>query len=538
MSYNYERIAFLSPQGCMVIHDDLFLKKQGSTAENGGQVIYVIEMARALARQGHQVDIFARNYDDTTLRVETDSSQMVRVIHVPTSAPPVIEKEGFYPYYPEYLTNLTDFINKQSAAPYTAIVGHYADGMMLGACLERYYNRIKGIQIPVMGITHSLGLEKAEALYRGLKGSNSLTSDFDSLIKKFNIKPRLGCELSALASTDGVVCVSQAHMKLLFDDYGFPEDQMAIIPGGIKESVFYQKSDEEKKGLKEKLISDLKSSRPDVADVTFSYLQTDDIVFGFGRLVRAKGVSNAVKALGFLLDSNPNTIYVYAGGNIPPKTEEERGILEEVTAYADAHGYKDRILFLGRQDQENIAKWLSISKIYLHAAGLEPFGLAPQEAAATGIACVISKYAGVAQVLENNIHVLHTDPENPADIAKQVKRLLHNQLMVARLSKAAVEYIQRNATWDGRAKDIITFLQDEIRERYFPARLEKPLNGNLYAQDARQLVLSDVFALGSSIGEAKKREIINKITEEILSRGLVDKVTPHIRLDFSHFSIE
>ena len=51
------------PQGNLTLKGDLYKRKQGTSNENGGQVIYVIEMAKARAAKGENVHIFARNYD-------------------------------------------------------------------------------------------------------------------------------------------------------------------------------------------------------------------------------------------------------------------------------------------------------------------------------------------------------------------------------------------------------------------------------------------------------------------------------------------
>ena len=138
------------------------------------------------------------------------------------------------------------------------------------------------------------------------------------------------------------------------------------------------------------------------------------------------------------------------------------------------HGYEDRVVFLGRQDQQTINQWLNVSDIYLHAAHLEPFGLAPQEAASTGIPVVMSMNAGACDVLKNNQHVLHTDPKKPVDIAKQVGRLLSNPHLATRCAQQAVETIQATCTWEARASDLDSFAH-EAEEIYLPQRVQANL---------------------------------------------------------------
>lgn len=475
-----QRFAFVSPQGTMVLADDRYVNEQGKTAENGGQVIYVVEMAQALAAQGHEVCIFARNYDSREIVEETHPHYPgIRVYHIPTSADHSIEKEHFYPYYPEYAANALKAIEDNNLQ-IDSFVGHYADGMFLSAVIEDCLNRRTGVSVPLMGITHSLGMEKAESLYKTLEASNtpggsfSLKSKYEDAVKHYNIEARLGCELAAISRLDGIGCISPAHLACLYNEYKYPEDQMRLLPGGINEDVFKKTvtTDAEKTALRRRLVSDMVDDGKITADGA-QKINDGKIVFGFGRLVAAKGIVSAVKSMGHLLEKAPDAVYIYAGGNIPLKTAEEHKVYNEAMDYAKAHGYADRIFFLGRQNQKTISDWLNAADVYLHAAYLEPFGLAPQEAAATGIPVVLSKYAGAGYVLRNNELALHTDPHSPPDIAKQVGRLLRNQSLAKDLSGRAHQLINDTCTWAARAKHLAAFSR-EVKTEYFPQRAELP----------------------------------------------------------------
>ena len=60
MDKQEKRFAFMMPQGTLVLKDDLYIKNQGKTAEEGGQVFYAINLALELAKLGHEVDIYSR----------------------------------------------------------------------------------------------------------------------------------------------------------------------------------------------------------------------------------------------------------------------------------------------------------------------------------------------------------------------------------------------------------------------------------------------------------------------------------------------
>ena len=286
--------------------------------------------------------------------------------------------------------------------------------------------------------------------------------------------------MGAFQKMDGIAAVSQGHMDTLFADHGYPEHRMDIIPGGINESIFSPKklTRPQKLAARESLIDEVNASRqendiPEIPETSAEAIKSGRVIFGFGRMVEAKGIVNAVKSMKHTLEEHPDAVYVYAGGNIPPKQEEEKRVLEQSLEYAREHGYEDRIVFLGRQDQIKCSEWLDASDVYLHAANLEPFGLAPQEAAATGIPVVLSMNAGVAEVLRNNRQALHVDPLNPEDISKQTSMVLSNpKTLGRRLSDQALLYIEKEATWSGRTSQLLKFAQDAHEYTNVPAPLK------------------------------------------------------------------
>lgn len=491
-------VAFMAPQGEFGQENSAYMKAQGSTAECGGQVIYVIESAKAIAEQGHEVHIFARNYKDGQIRTETvPGYSNIKVHHIPTSAPHSIEKENFYPYYAESLARTCQFVD-QTGLKFDYIAGHYIDGMTMAAGLEKHIDNTTGKKTPLIGFTHSIGLNKVNSFLKNCKIS-SLKKFYDEKIR-CNSDRRAAFELAIFDKMDGIVAISKDEREVLTDIHMYDESRINIIPGGVNENVFFdinQKSLIRRftKALSPKrwenmiqkdkisLIENTLAHRADISDMSREYLKNGDIILGFGRLVDEKGVYNAVQSMEHTLKENPDAVYVYAGGNVPPKEgTEEHKLYERCMNHAKEKGYADRVVFLGRQDQKDINKWLDVSSVYLHTAHLEPFGLALLEAALTSIPTVISKEAGAAEFLENDIHTLHTDPKNPKDISKQILRLLQNNEFATRLSKNAATKIKAEGTWEYRAKQMMDFFTGEVQS-YFHKRAEKtPVHNPLIEQ--------------------------------------------------------
>jgi hypothetical protein len=75
------------------------LAQQGSV-DAGGQNVYVLHVALALARQGHHVDVLTRR-DQRSLATAVDVRPGVRVLHIDAGPPEFVPKEKLLPDAPQ-----------------------------------------------------------------------------------------------------------------------------------------------------------------------------------------------------------------------------------------------------------------------------------------------------------------------------------------------------------------------------------------------------------------------------------------------------
>src|SRR5687768_5502045 len=117
-SSHLPRIALISTHGYVAAEPPL------GAADTGGQVVYVIELARKLALLGHEVDIYTRRFEDQPVFDEVD--ERVRVIRIPCSGNEFIPKEYLYNYLMEWCENAVRFVRRNNFS-YTLINSHYWD---------------------------------------------------------------------------------------------------------------------------------------------------------------------------------------------------------------------------------------------------------------------------------------------------------------------------------------------------------------------------------------------------------------------------
>src|SRR5207237_10201885 len=122
------RVCCLNPQGYVERHPPL-----GKT-DTGGQVVYVLELAKALGRQGIQVDIITRRFDG---RPEVERlAPNVRIVRIPCGPSSFVLKEDLAGLMPEFVQGLETFAARHSPR-YDVIHSHSWDGRSAGRLLDR-----------------------------------------------------------------------------------------------------------------------------------------------------------------------------------------------------------------------------------------------------------------------------------------------------------------------------------------------------------------------------------------------------------------
>ncbi|MDQ5977288.1 MAG: mannosylfructose-phosphate synthase [Verrucomicrobiota bacterium] len=93
-------------------------------ADTGGQVVYVLELAKKFAQLGFEVDIWTRRFED---QPEMDVvNDRVRVLRVPCGGRNFLGKENLVQHLPEWAENALRFI-KQHGLKYQFFNSHYWD---------------------------------------------------------------------------------------------------------------------------------------------------------------------------------------------------------------------------------------------------------------------------------------------------------------------------------------------------------------------------------------------------------------------------
>jgi len=141
----------------------------------------------------------------------------------------------------------------------------------------------------------------------------------------------------------------------------------------------------------------------------------------------------------------------------------ERGVLRPILDLLEREGLRDRTVFLNVGSQRALAatyrRLAARGSVFALTAFYEPFGLAPIEAAACGLACVATRNGGPSEIFADGSGVL-VDPFDADDIARGLLDALARH---GDLSAKARSRVARNYTWKQTARGYLDAIAEVPR---------------------------------------------------------------------------
>ncbi len=164
--------------------------------DTGGQVVYVLELSKVLARFGYEVDILTRQFED---QPETETvAEGVQIIRIPCGGNAFLPKETLCRHIPEWSTNAQKRLADVAGA-YHFINSHYWDAGLAGVALADAFD------VPHLFTPHSLGAWKRM----------NMDGDAQALEKQYNFKERVREEKVILDEADGVIATTAQQREIM-----------------------------------------------------------------------------------------------------------------------------------------------------------------------------------------------------------------------------------------------------------------------------------------------------------------------------------
>ncbi len=381
----------------------------------GGQNNYVKQLAMALGREGNRVDVVTHwvNPSEPQIEMFGDACRVIRIGAGRKAYVPKKEMVGLLPEFYEEMKNTIDL------SSYDLMHSHYWLSGLLGLRMKKEYG------IPWIHTNHSLGIAKEQVT--GVREST-----------------RFYAEKVILRSVDKIVTTTESESSLIQSFVKKPSP-MSVIAIGVDEA--FQPTDMDGESI-------------------------DTPYFAFaGRLEKTKGIYTLLHAFRRLVERGEledSAKLLIAGGdtdsvdpvNKLPKHQALRAAIE---------GLENRIDFIGRQSQRQLASLFKGATATIVPSHYESFGMVAAEAQACGCPVIASKVGGLAEVVKNRTTGWHIEKGNINSLAFAMKTLLANESYASRLGRAAANFANREFRWPVLSKKINKLYEvtmDEKKDAY------------------------------------------------------------------------
>ncbi|GMI89203.1 sucrose phosphate synthase 1F, sucrose-phosphate synthase A1 [Hibiscus trionum] len=464
----------------------------GRDSDTGGQVKYVVELARALGSTPgvYRVDLLTRqvaspdvdwSYGEPTEMLsprnsedfmdemgESSGAYIVRIPFGPRDK--YIPKELLWPHIPEFVDGalnhiiqmagvLGEQIGGRNPVWPVAIHGHYADAGDSAALLSGALN------VPMLFTGHSLGRDKLEQLLK----QGRLTRD--EINTTYKIMRRIEAEELSLDASEIVITSTRQEIDeqwRLYDGfdpvlerklrarirrnvscYGRFMPRMAIIPPGMEFHHIVPQDgdmDGETEGTEEY------PSSPDLPIwsqiMRFFSNPRKPMILALARPDPKKNITTLVKAFGECRQLQELANLTLIMGNrdgIDEMSSTSSSVLLSVLKLIDKYDLYGQVAYPKHHKQYEVPDIYRLAAktkgVFINPAFIEPFGLTLIEAAAYGLPIVATKNGGpvdIHQVLDNGLLV---DPHDQQSIADALLKLVSDRQLWTRCRQNGLKNI-------------------------------------------------------------------------------------------------
>lgn len=165
----------------------------------------------------------------------------------------------------------------------------------------------------------------------------------------------------------------------------------------------------------------------------------EKVVLFLGRLTMQKGPEYFLQAAAKAAKFYPQVKFIMAGNG------EKMNALIEMASHLHI---SDKVFFTGFLQGEDIRRVLKMADLFILSSVAEPFGLVVLEAIKADVPCIVSKTAGVAEILH---HVFKVDHWDTMEMANQMVNIFkYNSLAKEMATNASTE--AEVYTWDWTAR--------------------------------------------------------------------------------------
>ena len=425
----------------------------GRDADTGGQTLYVVELARALAELPGvaRVDLMTRRVVDPGLGGDyAQPLEMLapnaRIVRIDAGPEGYIRKEELWDHLDSFADNALAFLRTEGLNP-DIVHSHYADAGYVGT-------RLAGqLGVPLVHTGHSLGrVKRRRLLASGVKR--------DVIESRYHMGRRVEAEELTLAAASLVITSTSNEIEEQYGLYDhYQPEQMRVVPPGTDLKSFMPPDGSEQDAP---IATEVNRFLSDPAKPMILALSRPDERKNIATLVRAYGESPELQDLANL---------VVVAGNRDDIRDLDSGaqtVLTDLLLDIDRYDLYGKVAYPKHHQRDEVPVLYRLAAasggVFINPALTEPFGLTLIEAAASGLPIVATFDGGPRDIIGNCHNGFLVDPLNPEAMAAALVEVLKDKAAWARLAKEGLQGVQRHYSWQAHAQRYLTALQPLLEQ--------------------------------------------------------------------------
>jgi glycosyltransferase involved in cell wall biosynthesis len=179
--------------------------------------------------------------------------------------------------------------------------------------------------------------------------------------------------------------------------------------------------------------------------------ETNPTLLFVGRLVKTKGVEDAILCAKYVADRFKNTqLWIIGRGD----ARYEAHLKEKASKLK----INKQIKFFGFTSEKEKFELMRRAHILIHPSQQEGFGLTIPEAGIVGTPAVAYNVLGLRDIIKNGENGLLVNKNTPLGLAEEIVAILSDESYYKKLSRSAIEY-SKKFNWDYTAKVALEILR-------------------------------------------------------------------------------
>lgn len=486
----------------------------GRDADTGGQIKYVVELARALAKHRGvgQVDLLTRQVFDA--KVSDDYAEPIeslndsklskhaqgnaRIVRIPCGPRRYLRKEVLWPHLDGFVDNVLQHVRRVGRIP-DLIHGHYADGGYVATRLAQL------LGVPMAFTGHSLGrVKKQRLLEKGLKES--------SIETQYNITQRIEAEEITLGNANLMVTSTHQEVEEQYQIYeNYHPRRMTVIPPGVDLSRFHKpRALEGRSPMKAVLARFLDHPKK-------------PMVLAIARADERKNLAMLVRAFGENKKLCETANLIIVAGNrddISTMDKGAREVLTQLLLLFDKYDLYGCAAYPKHHESEHIEDLFRMAVktkgVFVNPALTEPFGLTLIEAAACGLPIVATQDGGPRDIVGACKNGVLIDPLDADALGKTILSALSNKRRWQQWSKNGLSGANKYFSWENHTENYVRIVERIIHKprranHVVTARKKSrmPILDRILVCDIDNTLVGDDKALKVLLKELKDRRHTN-----------------------------